>query len=88
MPSGAPAIALIDAMSAAVRVRFLQVPPLNRYPIPQFILGACEIALKKAFSVSVAEVMPEVFTFWNVREFILVEGLYIPAGLPVVPSKS
>ena len=61
---------------------------MNRYPIPQFIFGACVAALKKAFSVSVAEVMPEVFTFWNVREFILAEGLYIPAGLPVVPSKS
>jgi hypothetical protein len=44
--------------------------------------------LKEAFSVSVAEVMPEVFTFWNVREFILVEGLYIPAALPFVPSES
>jgi hypothetical protein len=60
-------MALIDVMSPAVRVRFLHVPPLNRYPIPQLILGACESALKKTFSVSVAEVIPEVFTFWNVR---------------------
>ena len=44
--------------------------------------------LKKAFNVSVAEVMPEVLTFWKVRESILVDGLYIPAGVPVVPSKS
>jgi hypothetical protein len=29
-PSGAPAMEFIDAMSPAVRVRFLQVPPLNR----------------------------------------------------------
>jgi hypothetical protein len=31
--------------------------------------------------------MPDVFTFWNVREFV-VERLYIPAALPTFHRKA
>jgi hypothetical protein len=43
--------------------------------MPQVVSATWLFALKKAFNVSVADVMPEILTFWKVRDGIRVVEL-------------